>query len=258
MDSIILQSARKEFSRNLASFWRKNPEGKSIAIDDVSLRVPTGHALALLGPNGSGKTTLLKLIAGMLLPNSGTVLVEGFDTKSNALDIRKRVGFLIASERSFYPRLTVYENLEFFAAMDEVPRLLRRLRIESLLDQVGLSSQANKLAMQLSSGMYQKLAIARVLLKQPSIILLDEPTRSLDREATEQFWNDIRYLQGSSLTLMAATHNFEEAAALGDSVAILKQGRIVDHCAVTSARQLQSAYAYAISDQSVAALEALA
>ena len=195
----------------------------------------------------------------MLLPDSGRVSVEGFHTSSSGTAVLRRVGFLIASERSFYPRLTVCENLEFFAAFDEVHRSGRKLRIDALLDQVGLCKHRNKLAMQLSAGMYQKLAIARVLLKHPSVILLDEPTRSLDREATEQFWEAIRSLQGSGVTLVVATHNFEEAAVLGNSIAILKEGKIVDHRPVTNIRQLQSIYGLTISDQiGVTELEALA
>ena len=261
MDSIILQSVSKVFRRGPALFWRTRgrPAGATVAIDNVSLRLLQGKALALLGPNGSGKTTLLKLIAGMLLPDSGEVSVEGYNTSTDGAAVRKRIGFLIASERSFYPRLTARENLEFFAALDEVPRRSRRTRIDSLIDQVGLATHANTLAMRLSSGMYQKLSIARVLLSQPSMILLDEPTRSLDRDATLEFWESVRSLQDSGSTLVIATHNIEEAAALGDSVAILKEGRIVDHRAVTNSRQLQSLYVDMTSQSTrVTELEVLA
>ncbi len=252
MDSIILHSVSKTFRRQAGLFpWSGRKRcSETIAIDDVSLCVPAGSALALLGPNGSGKTTLLKLIAGVLLPDRGEVVVGGLRTSTGSGAVRKRVGFLIASERSFYPRLSVRENLEFFASLDEVHRGQRGAIIEELIVRVGLSAQRDTLAMRLSSGMYQKLAIARVMLKQPSVVLLDEPTRSLDAASAEEFWLAIKSLTNNGSTVILATHNFEEACVLGDSFAILRQGRLVDCRTVgnVTSRQLRSVYADATSD----------
>jgi ABC-2 type transport system ATP-binding protein len=138
----------------------------------------------------------------MLLPDAGRVLVEGADTRIQPDQFRKHVGFAVATERSFFPRLSARENLDFFAALDDVPRPARARRIQVLLERAGLVEAADTLVMKFSSGMYQRLGIARALIKQPSILLLDEPTRSLDPAAAMHFWNLVREL---------AAHGYRDA-----------------------------------------------
>jgi ABC-2 type transport system ATP-binding protein len=246
MDSVTLKSVSKTFRRDHSLFGHFGSQihEKTYALQDISLRVGAGGILALLGPNGSGKTTLLKLIATMLFPDAGNVTVAGQDTRTAGAAIRKRVGFVVASERSFFPRLTARENLDFSAALDDVRRKERKLRIDLLLCQVGLGEQSNSLVMKFSSGMFQRLAIARALLKRPSVVLLDEPTRSLDPAAAVEFWGSIKALRDEGTTVVVATHNFEEASALGDSVAILQRGRLLEHTTLhrITARQLRSLY----------------
>jgi ABC-2 type transport system ATP-binding protein len=246
MDSILLESVSKTFRHRPALFnWLgKEAIGETRAIDGVSLGVAAGNVLALLGPNGSGKTTLLKLISTMFLPDAGRVFVEGHDTRLAGHAVRKKVGFVIATERSFFPRLSARENLDFFAALDDVPRHCRAFRIRLLLKQVGLGGQSDTLVMKFSSGMYQRLGVARALLKWPSILLLDEPTRSLDPASTDDFWNAMKKLRDTGCTVIVATHNFEEASALGDSLAVLQRGRLVHHenNSSTDPRQLRSMY----------------
>ena len=132
----------------------------------------------------------------MLLPDAGHVLVGGADTRHSPQRVCSEVGFAIANERSFFPRLSARENLDFFAVLDDVPRKARPSRITALLDQTGLSDAADTLVMKFSSGMYQKLGIARAMLKQPSVLLLDEPTRSLDPASASRFWGLVRQLAG--------------------------------------------------------------
>ena len=229
MDSVVFENVSKVFRHRPALFnWMgRERGGETRALSDVSLSVPHGEVLVLLGPNGSGKTTALKLVSTMLLPDSGRVLVDGADAQLQPEEVRKRVSFAVAGERSFFPRLSARENLDFFAALDDVPRKLRRLQIDSMLDQVGLSDAADTLVMKFSSGIYQRLAIARALMKEPSVILLDEPTRSLDPATAVQFWNLVRALAGQGSTVLLATHSFNEALAVGDIVAVLQQGRVV-------------------------------
>jgi ABC-2 type transport system ATP-binding protein len=231
MDSIVLQSVSKVFRHRPVLFnWLGTEQGgTTVALDKVSLSVPAGSILALLGPNGSGKTTLLKLISTMLLPDSGRVLVHGADTLIEPQRVRSCVGFAIASERSFFPRLTARENLDFFAALDDVPRKWRKLRIETTLARTGLHNAADTLVRKFSSGMYQRLAITRALIKQPSVLLLDEPTRSLDTESRQDFWRLVRKLAANGTAIVMATHNFEEAAAVGDCVAVLHHGQLTGH-----------------------------
>jgi len=246
MDSIRVESVSKIFRHRPALFsWLgKERQGQTRALDDVSLDVPGGSVLALLGPNGSGKTTLLKLVSTMLLPDAGQVVVGGKNTRTAGPAIRRRVGFAIATERSFFPRLSARENLDFFATLDNVPRQLRAERIPGLLEQTGLSKHADTLVMKFSSGMYQRLGVARALVKQPAVILLDEPTRSLDPVSAGEFWELVQRFRDRGATVVVATHNFEEAAALGDSLAVLQEGCLVDHRNVdhASTAQLRSWY----------------
>ena len=257
MDSIILDSVSKKFPHRPALFnWIGTERGgETLALGQLSLCVPAGSILALLGPNGSGKTTTLKLISTTLLPDSGRIVVEGADTQIDANQVRKRVGFAIASERSFFPRLSARENLDFFAALDDVPRRIRPQRIELMLERVGLSEAGDTLAMKFSSGMCQRLGIARALIKQPSVILLDEPTRSLDPAAATQIWSMIRELPAYGATVLIATHSFDEASAVGDQIAVLHGGKLKGSRRIDGSgpAELRSFYFHVISQVDAAA-----
>jgi ABC-2 type transport system ATP-binding protein len=246
MDSIVLESVSKVFRHRPALFnWMgRERTGETRALDDVSLNVSAGRVLVLLGPNGSGKTTTLKLVSTMFLPDAGRVLVDGFDTRSNPDQVRKQVGFAIATERSFFPRLSGRENLEFFASLDEVNRRFRTHRITSVLESTGLLEAGDTLVMKYSSGMYQRLAIARALLKNPKCLLLDEPTRSLDPASASRFWDLVRELRDQGTTILLTTHSFSEAAAVADVVAVLQKGRLVGtrKLANAKAEQLRDFY----------------
>ncbi len=228
MDAVVLESVSKVFQHRpaLLPWFGKERGGTTQALWEVSLRVPERSVLVLLGPNGSGKTTTLKLISTMLLPDSGKVTVAGKETQTNAGEVRRRVGFAVANERSFFPRLTARENLDFFAALDEVPKSERSGRIEEELRLAGISDAADTLVMKFSSGMYQRLGLARALLKNPSVLLLDEPTRSVDPGSAAKLWKLVRELPGRGGTVVLATHNFQEAAAVADRVAVLYSGKL--------------------------------
>jgi ABC-2 type transport system ATP-binding protein len=206
------------------------------ALSDVSLIVPRGASLAVLGSNGAGKTTLLKLMAGLLYPASGRVRVDGGDTTADNLAVRRTVSFVINEERSFYWRLTGRQNLRFFGTLDEVaPRLLDD-RIARLLDLVGLASAADRQVGGYSSGMRQRLALARGLLTEPEVLILDEPTRAVDPISARQ----LRDLLLPTLhrehdkTLVIATHQLEEAEQLCDHVCVLHRGELLS-CEPTAA-----------------------
>lgn len=249
MHSIILDSVHKVFRKSGLFFLRCSAE--TYALRGVSLNVPRGEVLSLLGPNGSGKSTTLKLISTVLLPDRGNVLVNGADTLLDAQRVRRQVGFALASERSFFPRLTIRENLEFFAALEDVPRAERLQRLQKVLSQVELGEHASKQVMKLSSGLYQRLGIARALIKQPRVLLLDEPTRSLDPAAARDLWALIRDLSDSRITIVLATHNFAEALACSHQIAVLEKGRVLaTRCtAGLSAEQLQKYYLQLTSEE---------
>lgn len=247
MPSVILESVSKIFRHRPALFnwFGRERAGETVALDQVSLEVPSGCVLVLLGPNGSGKTTSLKLISTMLLPDHGRVLVEGFDTQTDSRAVRARVGFAVATERSFFPRLSARENLDFFAALDDIPRRTRSERVDELLSRTGLQDAADTLVMKFSSGMYQRLGIARALIKKPAVVLLDEPTRSLDPGSAAQFWKLVRELPTQRTAVLLATHNFNEALAVGNRVAVLFKGSLAAErnlSAVVSVDELRSFY----------------
>ena len=219
-------SVSKVFRHRPALFnWiGRERTGETLALSEVSISATQGEILVLLGPNGSGKTTFLKLIATMLLPDRGTVRVQGFDTRREPERARASVGFAVANERSFYPRLTARENLEFFASLENVPRSARARRVAESLERTGLAHAADTLVMKFSSGMHQRLGISRALLKDPSILLLDEPTRSLDPGAAHDLWDWLRASAREGRTVLLASHNFNEASTVGDRVAVLHNG----------------------------------
>jgi ABC-2 type transport system ATP-binding protein len=246
MGQVVFESVRKVFRHRPALFnWLgREREGETIALNCVSFSAAGAEVLVLLGPNGSGKTTSLKLISTLLLPDAGSVRVGGFDARRDAREVRRQVGIAVATERSFFPRLSARENLEFFAALDEVPRHERAQRIREVLRDTGLEEQADILVMKFSSGMYQRLGIARALVKRPGVLLLDEPTRSLDAANTAHFWTTIRALALQQTTVLLATHNFAEAAAVGDRLLLLHRGELLADRAVRDGESAEALRAF--------------
>ena len=236
MMAVEFQSVGKVFRHRPALFnlFGRERSGETIALNDVSFSSALGEVVALLGPNGSGKTTLLKLVSTTLLPDSGSVRVAGFDSQRHSAQVRRHVGIAVATERSFFPRLSARENLDFFATLDDVPRRERAGRIEELLRTVRLEDYADTLVMKFSSGLYQRLGLARALLKRPSVLLLDEPTRSLDAASTQALWSTITALARGNAAIFLATHNFTEAATLARRVLFLHQGALIVDRAIAS------------------------
>ena len=244
---VVFESVGKVFRHRPALFnWIGHERaGETVALNNVSFSASGGEVIALLGPNGSGKTTTLKLISTLLLPDTGSVRIGGFDSVRDSGKVRRQVGVAVATERSFFPRLSARENLDFFAALDEVPRRERPRRIREVLSETGLDEQADTLVVKFSSGMYQRLGLARALIKRPAILLLDEPTRSLDAAATSHLWETIRALARQNTTVFLATHNFSEAAALADRLLLLNHGALLEDRVLSrreSADDLRSLY----------------
>jgi ABC-2 type transport system ATP-binding protein len=250
MDQVVFESVRKVFRHRPALFnWvGRERTGETVALNKVSFAASSAEVVALLGPNGSGKTSTLKLISTMLLADSGSICVGGFDAQRDGNKVRQQVGIAVATERSFFPRLSARENLDFFAALDEVPRRDRPGRIDEVLNGTGLQGQADTLVMKFSSGMYQRLGLARALVKRPRVLLLDEPTRSLDAAATAHFWGAIAALARQNTTIFLATHNFSEAAAVANRVLLLNRGELVTdrssggRATVETAEELRALY----------------
>ena len=211
--------------RDILTFWRRQYVD---VLKDVELTIPAGGAFGILGPNGAGKTTLLKILAGLIIPDSGTVLIDGTDVVKKPNDAKKRLAYVSGDERTLYWRLTGRQNLHFFAVLNELPRRERDNLINEVLSLVGIREQADNRVATYSSGMKQRLVIARGLLEDPDILLLDEPTRTLDPVGAKELQDFIKYdlIAERHKTVILATHNMEEATYLCDMVAVLLRGEV--------------------------------
>jgi len=198
-------------------------------VSDVSFTAAAGEFVGLLGPNGAGKTTLLKMLSTLIIPDSGSASVDGYDVVRDAVMARTLVSPCLAMERSLYYRLTARQNLEVYADLQDVPRAERATRIDDVLSAVALQDTGAKLVGDFSSGMLQRLLIARALLTRPRLLLLDEPTRSLDPISAREFRTFLRdeLARERGCAVILATHNAEEAFELCDRVAVLDRGRLL-------------------------------
>jgi len=208
----------------------RHPFGKGEpvrALRGVDLQVHEGEIFGLLGPNGAGKTTLLKVLSCLILPDKGTAKILGIET-IHETQVKRRIGLVHADERSFYWRLSARENLRFFARLYDLTGSAIDLRIDELLERVDMTESADRPFSDYSSGMKQRIAIARALLHDPPILLLDEPTRSLDPASSaalrEYVLEKLKREEGK--TILLATHNLREAETMADRVAIIAEGRV--------------------------------
>ena len=218
--------AKKRSFRELITKPFAAPE-RVRALRGVDLRVKTGEIFGLLGPNGAGKTTLVKILSCLILPDHGRATIGGEDVRHENT-VKPRLGLVHSDERSFYWRLSGRENMRFFARLYDVPGKRIEPRIDELLRKVDLVEAAPRRFSDYSSGMKQRLAIARALLHDPPVLLMDEPTRSLDPASSLALRRLIKdELQGrDGKTILLATHNLREAEVLCDRVAILVQGTV--------------------------------
>jgi ABC-2 type transport system ATP-binding protein len=201
--------------------------GRVHALRNVDLQVKTGEIFGLLGPNGAGKTTLVKILSCLILPDRGHAVIGGDDVRHEN-KVKPRIGMVHSDERSFYWRLSGRDNLRFFARLYNVPGTRIEPRIDELLRKVDLVEAAPRRFSDYSSGMKQRLSIARALLHDPPILLMDEPTRSLDPASSLSLRRLIKdELNGrDGKTILLATHNLREAEVLCDRIAILVSGTV--------------------------------
>ena len=230
--AIILDSLEKWFPPALTG-WRAflqpftNPTAP--ALRGISLQVRQGESVALLGANGAGKTTLLRILATLLLPTRGYASLAGHDVVTGPAAVRRHLGYHAGSDLGFYPRLTGWQNLLFFGRLHHLSDHFIAARIRLLAERLGLQNSLERQARLLSSGTIQRLSLLRALLHQPKVLLLDEPTRSLDAIAAVEFRHflkgDVLARQGSSL--LFASHTMQEIELLADRVAVLEEGKLL-------------------------------
>ncbi len=201
--------------------------GSVAALDSIGLEVERGEAVALIGRNGAGKSTLLRILATSVLPDAGRAIVAGHDVVEDPDGARRRLGFLFADDRSWYGRLTGRQNLEFFAALYGMRRAPARRRAANLLEEMGLSEAAERAFETYSSGMRLRLSLARAFLSQPAVLLLDEPTRSLDAEGADDFRDQLlRFVREATSAVLLVSHDVDLATALANRIAVMSQGQI--------------------------------
>ena len=181
----------------------------------------------MLGPNGAGKSTTIRMLCTLLEPTSGTARVAGYDVVKQGPLVRQNLGTLLAGERSIYWKLTARENLEYFAALYHIPPQVARKRVSELLERMELSARADDLVEKYSTGMKQRVAIARSLLARPPILLLDEPTLGLDPQAARRVRELVQELRAEGHTILLTTHYMEEADLLCGRIGIIDTGRII-------------------------------
>jgi sodium transport system ATP-binding protein len=193
------------------------------ALTNVSFSCQSGQVLGLLGPNGAGKTTTLRILASSIMPNSGSITIHGENVLKTPLLAKKKIGFL-SNKTGLYARLTAQENIEYFAKLHGMSNIQIAEIGENLYAQLGLENYLHRRIDTLSSGMHQKVSIARAVIHQPDVLVLDEPTTGLDIMATETILSFIASQRDLGRPIIFSTHHMDEVAKLADKIAIIDQG----------------------------------
>ena len=231
MSAISIRHLSKTYPvsfRRLRAFFRRPVKDPVEALRDVSFEVETGEIFGLIGRNGAGKTTLTKIVATLVQPTTGSVSVHGHDSVTQDELVRREIGLSTAEERSFYWRLTSEQNLMFFARLHGLSDSRAKQRIKDLFAKLELEEVAKRRFGELSTGNKQRLAVARAMLASPPVLLLDEPTRSLDPLAAARMREMIRSFSGEDppVTVLLTSHNLAEVETLCARVAIISRGSI--------------------------------
>ena len=232
-EAAISVEAIEKFFPPARSGWRAllQPFEKPsvVALAGISFEVRPGEALALLGANGAGKSTLLRILATLLLPTRGRAQIAGHDAVRDSRVVRRQLGYHAGSDLGFYARLTGRENLRFFGQLNQLSAGVVARRITQLAEQFHLEEALDRQVRTLSSGTVQRLSLARALIHQPRVLLLDEPTRSLDAIAAAEFRRFLKseILHGGETTLLFASHALSEIELLADRIAVIDAGRLL-------------------------------
>jgi len=198
-----------------------------VAVDNINFDVKKGEIFGFLGPNGAGKTTTIKMISTLLRPTSGTIIVNGENVVENPIKALTNIGTVSAGERSTYWKLTGRENLEYFAAMHGITGKKAREKTDYLLKRLELDKRADETVEKYSTGMKQRVALAKALIAEPNILILDEPTSGLDPQSARNLREIILEIKEEGRTIFLTTHYMEEADQLSDRIGIIDHGKII-------------------------------
>lgn len=200
--------------------------GAVVAVEGLELGIEAGEVYGLLGPNGSGKTTTILMLLGLTEPSAGTVQVLGLDPTRQPLSLKRQVGYLPDSV-GFYAEMTAWENLAYIARLNGLPSALAKARMQRVLERMGLADVAHRPVSTFSRGMRQRLGLAEVLLKEPKVVILDEPTLGLDPEAAQEFLKMIQSLKSEGITVLLSSHLLHQVQAICDRVGLFHKGKLV-------------------------------
>ncbi len=226
MEPIEVRSLSKSFTVKEGPLFRKTAKTVT-ALDEVSFSVKKGEIFGLLGPNGAGKTTTIKTICTLIQPTSGEVYVNGHDVQKDSQRARQDLGVMLTGDRTLYWKLTGRENLEYFSALYHMDRKHAKERIHELLKLVGLEERQDTLVENYSTGMRMRLSFIKGILHEPPVLLLDEPTMSLDPQSARLIRETIQDLRKQGHAILLTTHYMEEADQLSDRVAVIDHGKII-------------------------------
>ena len=227
MDPIAIEASSLNKTFNSKTGLWKTKTKSTIAVEDVSFSIERGELFGMLGPNGAGKTTTVKMLTTLLLPTGGTAKILGLDVVQRTAEVRMHIGFAFSGSRGLYNRLTAIQNLKYFAELYALEPEVTRKRIPELLEMVGLSSRGDDRVETYSSGMIQRLHLARALLHDPEVLFLDEPTVGIDPVGSRELRQTIKTLISLGKTILLTTHYMAEAEELCHRIAIINKGRIV-------------------------------
>lgn len=235
--------------KNLQKVYKKRRSKELVtAVNDVSFTVNRGEILGLLGPNGAGKTSTIKMICGLLIPDSGSITINGLDSQKNRLETLRNISAVLEGNRNLYWRLTVKENLEYFAGNRGISRKRVAKRIDELLIQFNLKDKENELVNRLSRGMQQKLAIAVAMLADSEVILLDEPTLGLDVEAGYEIRELLRNIvDEQNRTIIISSHDMAVVQDLCERTVIINKGKLVTNDRIENLLRLFAVRSYTIT-----------
>ncbi len=224
---VIVDQLSKIYSVRQRRGIFRSEKGSVQALQDISFEVQPGEIFGLLGPNGAGKTTLIKILTTLLLPSSGRVWVNGFEVSKHENAVRASVGCMLMGERGLYWKLTGRENLEYFGALYHLPPAARKRRATEILNWIGLVDIADRTVETYSSGQKMKLAFGKALINDAPLLILDEPTNTLDLPSASELRSIVRQLNEQGKTIIYTTHIMAEAELLCDRVAIIDRGKLL-------------------------------
>jgi ABC-2 type transport system ATP-binding protein len=224
--------------------------GDNLAVDHVDFAVAAGEIVGILGPNGSGKTTTILMLLGLTEPTSGQAIVAGFDPLRDPLEVKRRVGYL-PDQIGFYENMSARDNLTYTARLAGLSRREIDARFTAMLDRVGLGHVGNQRVTTYSQGMRQRLGLAEVLMKRPSVAVLDEPTTALDPHSTLEFLDMIRGLKADGTAVLLSSHHLDQVQSVCDRVALFNRGKLALQGTVTELAAMVLGGGYVIDVEAI-------